>query len=246
MFHKGNIGKKAFSAAQNESKMPADSWEAPKTMADVQWALANMLEVYAQLWPLDGSVRVLLRVLVRYDYGAAFGSSERDRCRIIEDFCDKVMSENASRAARGAPFVSFEQAKNRWRDATEREVRHKPEFTPGATSTNNNSSSHSSRGNASGSRGASSRGATTGNRGGTSVRGRAGWQARNAVAMFNGDPVCFHYNNKPVAGRPVGCSRPLSGAGCDNGRGGTYAHVCNFLLPSGQFCLQAHPRHSNH
>jgi len=127
MFHRANLNKKTLIGSEN--KQVADNWEAPKTVSDIQWALLNLAEVFALLWPYDNSIRILHRVLIRYDWAAGYGSSEKDRCRIIEDYVDKALCENASRAARGSPPLSFEQAKNRWRDAVEKE--------PAARSSNN-------------------------------------------------------------------------------------------------------------
>ena len=90
MFHRGNISKKGF-ANTSDSKLAADAWENPKAVLEIQWALANRAEVLAQLWPLDGSIRVIQRVLIRYDYGANYGTSEKDRCRILEDFIDRIL-----------------------------------------------------------------------------------------------------------------------------------------------------------
>ena len=247
MFHRGNMSKKGF-AATADSKLPADSWESPRVILDIQWALANLAEVLHSLWPLDGSIRIIQRVLIRYDYGAAYGSSEKERCRILEEFCDRILCENASRAARGDAFLSFDQVKNRWRDAVEREPLSKQ---PGDSSNANSGLLQSSVGkippstptlNNRGGRG-------TARGGGFNARGgqRGGWQARGAAASFQGNAVCYHFNSRPATtGGAPGCTRPLSGAGCDNGRGGIYAHVCNFNLGNGQFCLLPHPRVGNH
>jgi len=242
MFHRGNLNKKSI-VGSNDNKQAADSWEAPKTTADIQWALLNLAEVFAQLWPYDGSVRVIQRVLIRYDWAAGYGSSEKDRCRIMEEFTDKVMCENANRAARSSPPLSFEQVKNRWRDAVERE--------PQARHSSNTEGSSSFRGKQDTSQPQSGRG---GRGGGITGRGgfggprptRGGWQAKTAVAEFQGNQVCYHFNMRPPAGKNTACNRPAAPGGCDNGRGGIYAHVCNFHTGNGVFCLQQHARHNNH
>ena len=247
MFHRGNTNKKGF-ATLADNKQPADTWESPKAILEIQWALANLAEVIAQLWPLDGSIRILQRALIRYDFAAAYGSSEKERCRILEEFCDRILCKNASRAARGDTYLSFEQVKNRWRDAVEREP-------PARAAAENNNQPSSGQNNTSnrqqppGGSGAATRGGRGGFRGTSTNRGgiRGGWQARGAAATFQGNAVCYHYNSRPAnAGGSSGCSRPAAGAGCDNGRGGIYAHVCNFSLGNGQFCLQPHPRVGNH
>jgi len=239
MFHRANLNKKSL-IGSSEHKQAADSWEAPKATADVQWALLNLMEIHAQLWPYDSAIRVINRVLIRYEWGAGYGSSEKDRCRIVEEFVDKVLCENASRAARGSPPLPFESVKNRWRDAVERE--------PQSKLSSDNSAGNKSNQRADGGGQQNNRGRGGGNIGGGrggARQNRAGWQARSAVATFNGHPVCYHFNMKPPVGKTTACTRPAGGVGCDNGRGGQYAHVCNFYNGSG-FCLQPHPRHSNH
>ena len=43
------------------------------------------------------------------------------------------------------------------------------------------------------------------------------------------------------------CSRKPGVVGCEDGRGGQFAHVCNFLDPgSNKFCLAKHSRVGNH
>ena len=245
MFHRANLNKKSFAANSSEGRQPADGWECPKAVGDIQWALANLAEVYANLWPLDGSIRVIQRVLIRYEYAAGYGTGEKDQCRIVEEFCDRILCENASRAARGSPYIGYETAKNRWRDAVEREPVSRTSDsgqTPGSVS------QQAKQSKIDGGAGASNFNNSRGGRGRGGGRGgaRGGWQAKNAVAEYQGSPVCFHYNNKPVAGKPTGCTRPLAGAGCDNGRGGIYAHVCNHHMGFGVFCLQMHTRFGNH
>ena len=75
--------------------------------------------------------------------------------------------------------------------------------------------------------------------GGTGFQ-RGGNMTRGKGARFNGDPVCYHYN------RAAGCSRTAKGAGCDNGNGGVYAHVCSFESGPGIYCLAKHPKVGNH
>lgn len=121
MFSKSNFSKKGFSSGKDsDSKEAADSWEAPKGIIDIQRALSNMTEIYACIWPLDPTPRVLNRVLLHYDFGAGYGSDEKNRCKLLEQFCDLVLSENARKAVRDDPPLSWEKAKERWRDCAER------------------------------------------------------------------------------------------------------------------------------
>jgi len=78
------------------------------------------------------------------------------------------------------------------------------------------------------------------NKAGASRRG-AGVQKMGTAAKFGGNSVCFLFNS-----RKAGCPRTAKPGGCDDGRGGIYAHVCNFETGPNQHCLAAHPRHANH
>jgi hypothetical protein len=83
-------------------------------------ALVNMADVLADLWPLDDTARILLRILVHYKFAALVRDNEGERCKIITEFCDSVLRENASRAVGREPPFSFRQAKERWGDVVER------------------------------------------------------------------------------------------------------------------------------
>jgi len=147
----------------------------------------------------------------------------------VTEFIDCVFRENARRAlAREAP-LDVRQAKERWTDLMEKKA----------------AFSNRTEGKAGGDRGDSfrhdnNRGRGRGRGRGGAVPTRAGTQLKGKGAKLNGDSVCFHYN------RAVGCSRTLKGAGCDNGAGGVYAHVCNAETNPGVFCLNKHPKAGNH
>jgi hypothetical protein len=236
MFLKGNVAKKSFT--NNNSSDVAGGWDRPQSILELQMALANMAEVLAAVWPQDPSARILNRVMLMYEFGAAYEHNEKERCKLLEDFCDLVLRENARRAVTGGAPLSFQQAKERWRDLLELKK----------------TTQHGKRGEQSGSGGGrGDRRGTAGRGGGNSLAaGQAGMQAagqggksgvfaRSTTIKFNGDLVCFHYNN---AGR--GCGRQARGGGCDNGRGGVYAHVCNHDYGNGSYCFAKHPRISNH
>ena len=229
MFAKGNYTKKGF-AASAESREPAADWEAPKGVLAVQEALCNLGDVYHKLWPLDNTPRRLWRVLIRYNYAAKWGSSEKERCALLEEFCDRVLRENSSRAARDKEPLTYRQAKERWKDCTE-------EFGSGDGGGQYRRED--------GKREEKKQGKSGG--GGKAQAGQADGLRRladgdgNKTTRFQGNLVCFHYNNRNTT-----CTRKPEGDGCDNGRGGVYAHVCNFQLGGGKFCFGKHKRHEKH
>jgi len=47
----------------------------------MQMALAVYAEVMASLWPQDPTPRLLSRLFVEYEYAAAYGGNEQERCR---------------------------------------------------------------------------------------------------------------------------------------------------------------------
>jgi hypothetical protein len=250
MFLKDNANKKSFqNSGGNESRELASNWECTKGLVDVVSALNNFADVYACLWPQDPTPRVLLRVLTHYQFGSSVAGGERDRCKLMEEFCDVVLRENARRAIVQETPLSFQQAKERWRDLAEQR-RAAPHWQSGAGEPAKTGGQQGKRGPASaggGSNAAAGSGVTSGVGRRSAVQysqapsGKSGIVARNAVVKYNGDLICFHFNNP---GR--GCGRAPRGAGCDDGRGGTYAHVCNFETSPGVYCFQKHARHANH
>ena len=225
MFARSNFAKKGFSSG-TETKEPASDWEAPKAVLCVQEALRNFSDVYRKLWPLDNTPGRLERVLIHYDYGSKLGGDLKDRCKLIEEFCDRVLRENSGRAVREKLPLTFRQAKERWKDCVEESGL--------ADRQGQDKKSDWQREDQKG-------------RGGQGNRGKGGWTdgkfagGGGAVAMFQGNLVCYHYNN-----RVTPCTRKKSGDGCENGRGGVFAHVCNFQLKGGKFCLGKHKRHEKH
>jgi len=226
MFYSNNRTQRSFN--NNSNKDAAADWETPKATLDIQEAIQNYGDVMGELWPLDNTPRILNRVLINYGYGASLKGADTVKCRLILDFCDTVLRENASRAIALEPPLSYREAKERWADITER--------LPAPSSSNSYT--------AGGGNGTAQRGFNRAGRGGAN-NGRAGGQLMNRGARFSAGglsyPVCFAYN------RPSGCPNPAPGVGCDDKRGGFFAHVCNFYdRGTNKYCLSAHPRHSNH
>jgi hypothetical protein len=142
----------------------------------------------------------------------------------VADFIDKVLRENASRASAKEPPLSYREAKERWADTLEKRAGYgarpggpaRDGFNKGQRNNNNNGGAAANK-----------------PRGGGMAKGR---DAKTAA----GEPVCYHFN------RRSGCGRPKKGAGCDDGRGGVYVHVCNQETAPGKYCLGAHARAAAH
>ena len=229
MFSRGNFAKKGFSTG-GEVKEPAGDWEAPKGQLAVQEALCNFGDVYRVLWPLDNTPRRLERVMIHFEFGSRLNGSEKEKSKLLELFCDRVMRENSSRAVREKAPLTYRQAKERWRDCVE-----ECGLREGAERKHEEGKREDSRRSAGGGGGGKGRGGgTDGQRGGADGDG-------SKTARFNGNLVCFHYNN-----RNSQCTRKPSGDGCDNNRGGVFAHVCNFQHGNGRWCFGKHRRHEQH
>ena len=230
MFSKANFAKKGFSASM-DAKEPAADWAAPRAVLVLQEALCNFGDVYRQLWPLDNTPRRLQRVLIHYGYGAKLGGGEKEKCQLMEEFCDRVVRENSGRAVREKLPLSYRQAKERWRDCVEEET--------GRDGAGQQARAEDAR--------KEEKKGSKGGGGGNGNRLRDGMRDSRVAAVdgdpsktarFQGNLVCFHYNNKTTE-----CTRKAEGDGCENGRGGIFAHVCNFQMGGGRMCFGKHKRH---
>jgi hypothetical protein len=169
--------------------------------------------------------------MAHYKLGATLGGNEKEKCKALEDFCDLILRENARRAILQEVPLSFQQAKERWRDMMEQRRGH----TGGGFRGGQSAGAGQTRAQG---RAKQQSGAAGG--AGAAQSGKAGAMARSAQLMFQGEKVCFLFNG------PKGCNRAKSSSGCDDGKGGSFAHVCNFEFSVGRFCLAKHARHGNH
>jgi hypothetical protein len=212
----------------------------------------NLADVLAELWPTDDTARILLRLLVHYNFAAGVRSAEVDRCRIVTEFCDTVLRDNAIRALAKDSPLSFRQAKERWADVTERyeanifggggggarqDLRQVP---VGAGAAGGGQQRGGGFGGGSGFGFGRGGGAEGG--GGGVARGGLQRGNRNARLVVGGKsfPVCFDYNR-------ASCNRNLSGCGCEDAKGTVFAHACNYYnFAAAKFCLAKHTRVGNH
>ena len=225
MFFSGNRTQKSLGGGDN--KEAAQDWEVPKAVLDIQEAVANLADVLAELWPADDTARIINRVLILYNFGAAAKGGEQDRCKLLVEFVDAVLRENASRAVVKDTPLSFRQVKERWADTAEKQS---------LSAAGGNQSGRS--GQADSKKGGGDRRVGVARQKEERSRGQ-GWQdgSRGGRAMASASTS---------TGGGV-CSRKPGVVGCEDGRGGQFAHVCNFLDPgSNKFCLAKHSRVGNH
>jgi len=235
MFLPVNRAQKSFAAT--DSKEETATWETAKAVADVREALLNLADITAELWPYDDTPRILQRILHNYNFGAAFRCSEQEKVKVMVEFCDGILRENACRAVEKEPPLSFREAKERWVDTTER-------LSLGGVQLGGQHNQHNLPPPVKGNRGGTAAGLSRGGfggggqlpRGGTAIRGRSARFMSGGVSFA----VCFAYNRGQ-------CSRPTKGCGCEDGRGGIFAHACNYFdNTTSKYCLQNHPRDGNH
>jgi hypothetical protein len=136
MFFSGNRTQKSFGCS--DTKEAAQDWASPKAMWDIQEALLNYADVYAQLWPSDDTPRIISRVLVHYKYGANHKASDSEKVKMVMEFCDSVMRENASRAVVKDPPLSARDVKERWADMVERYAHLSSNTSTGPSNANSN------------------------------------------------------------------------------------------------------------
>jgi len=232
MFLPANRTKKSFATGDNKEE--SADWETAKGATDVREALLNLADITAELWPYDDTPRILQRILHNYNFGTAWKCSEQEKVKLIVEFCDGVLRENACRAVEKEPPLSFREVKERWMDISER---------VGMSGPHSGQFGAANRGGRGGNSGGPTRGGL-GNSGGGGGQFRAGAAARGRTARYNTGGasygVCFSFNRG-------NCSRPTKGCGCDYGRGGIFAHVCNYYDSStSKYCLQNHQREGNH
>jgi len=221
MFNPSNSTKRSLGSSEN--KDPADGWESPKAILDIQEALANFAAVYYCLWHMDPTPQILQRMLIHYNYGSAPDRSEKEQCRLIADVVDEILRTNSSRAVASEPPLSFRECRERWKDAAER--RH-----GSSTQQGNQRKGGERQGNMSGGR---DRFRAADSKSGR-IPNRGGQQAKAKVLKYKGNLICFLYN------KATGCNRPRKFGGCDDGRNGVYAHVCNYEDAGGKPCYQQH------
>jgi len=242
MFLPANRTQKSFN--NSETKEETADWEGAKGVQDVREALLNLADVQAELWPYDNTARILQRVLHNVNYGATLRGNDQEKVRHLVEFCDGVLRENACRAVEQDTNLSYRQAKERWADIAERvgsatsSTGHQQDQLTGQNggSGKNSRGGFSGRGSGQPGRGGGQPSAGGNFRGGAAARGRAA-RLQQGTASY---AVCFNFN----CGN---CGRPQKGVGCDDGRGGVFAHVCNhFDMATGKYCLQQHSRDGNH
>jgi len=233
MFSKANSLKKSLGAS--ETKGAADNWENPKAITDIMDALLNLNAVFFCLWHMDPTPSLLMRLVVYYNYAIYGDRSEKERARLIVEVIDAILRENSSRAIARDPPLSFRQCKERWKDIAERWGDFGGQGSSGMSTAPNKGKREPEKAGGRMSGPEKQRiGDGRGGNGPARFGNRSGTQARGRALRYLNNPICYKYN------RATGCDRPRKTGGCDDGRGGIYAHVCNYENQQGVACHQQH------
>ena len=203
------------------------SWEEPTSLSEFTEALINYLAVMQQLWPLDPTGIIMLRLINSYKWISA-ATELREKVSVLSSYFNGALQENANRAIRGETIMDYKE--------------HEDVLKTALTAHNLPSAGPSGR------IPRLTEDQIARNRGkfnqylGTQLRvNPAGFQKdrqnQRPRAFFNKLGVCYSYNNGT-------CKSPSSQNGCKNSSSGReLAHVCNvYIEQKNAFCLGKHPR----
>ena len=223
------------------------AWEDPCTLAEVTDSILNYITILHQLWPLDPTGTMMLRVINKYKW-ISVASDLKDKVSVITAFFNAVLQDNSGRSVREETILSFKEQEELMKMSliahnlpntvpTGRIQRHDQDhFNRGKGKSMNPNSSHANHNyngsnNSNNSRNNGNRYSSVNNS--NSRRGNS--SSSRPRATFNNLGVCYAYNND-------NCKNPSSQHGCKNGSR-DLAHVCNVWVEAQKaFCLASHPR----
>ena len=203
------------------------SWEEPSSLAEFTEALVNYMVALQQLWPLDPTALIMLRLINQYKW-ISVANELREKIAVLSGFFNAVLEENRGRAVRNETILDFKEQEDVLKSALtahnlpcsiptsrfakpEQDMFAKNKFKPSQTG----------------------QFAFTPGR-----RDRP--QPSRPRAQSNGLGVCYAFNNGSCRGVP-------SASGCKNvNTNRELAHVCNVYVDSkSAFCLEKHPRNKH-
>ena len=218
------------------------AWEDPCSLAEVTDSILNYITILHQLWPLDPTGTIMLRVINKYKW-INVATDLKDKVSVITAFFNAVLQDNAGRSVREETILSFKEQEEIMKLSltahnlpnsvpTGRIPRHdQDQGNRGKRFSNINPPPSNQSYNSTNNRNNSGR-YNTGNH----VNGkRPNNPNTRPRASFNNLGVCYSYNND-------NCKNPSSQHGCKNGNR-DLAHVCNVWVEAQKsFCLANHPR----
>ena len=245
MFHTANISvtSKPFKKSERRDEDGVSTtidylWESPTTLAQVQEALLNFCSIQQQLWPLDPSGLIMLRIVNKYNF-ASSASSLSERVALISTYFNMVCRENAARAERKEVVMSYADQEECLKGVLSAAGVNsavpagRSSFPPPMPAF-----AGSSRASFSGNK--QPRPAFANSYNGNSSNNGNSTSLRTKVVLFQNHPICFNFNM-------ANCRNQSSPIGCQDANKKMFAHACNKWVAQKQdYCFAKHPRVSNH
>ena len=197
-------------------------------------ALMNFGIVSQQLWPMDQTPWIFLKLYTTYNW-MEYGIAVKKRTAIICEHFDRVSAANADRAVGSRPPCDYEEQERILKMILAEEgLSQNPPITAGAVA-----DAVSAAGGQANNQGQAKKNSQKGGRGGK----KGGNGDRPPPVTPNGKKICYAWN------RTGGCSNPPStrASGCKSSRTGEeFAHVCSeWLATTKAYCMKGHPRHQH-
>ena len=201
------------------------SWEEPSSLAEFTEALINYISAMQQLWPLDPTGIIMLRLINTYKW-VSVAYELKEKVSVLAAYFNGVLQENAGRAIRGEVILDYKEHEDILKLALT--SHNLPSSVPTGRipklnqDRNVKRTVHTSNPSSSG----------------YNSSFRKDRQNQRPKATFNGLGVCYAFNNGS-------CKSQSTPAGCKNA-GREFAHVCNvYVDQKSSFCLAKHPRSSH-
>ena len=86
-----------------------DGWQAVSGLAELKEAVNNYCVLMFNLWPTDPTPTIMNRVLNKWNWVSVAGSDSGPRVKIITNFFNSVLAQNADRAVNNECVLSFEE-----------------------------------------------------------------------------------------------------------------------------------------
>ena len=97
-----------------------DNWTELSTMGQLEEALGNLVRAWGAVWPGDYGPSVLQGVMLKHKYFVSSFQHVDTRKKVVENFLDRCLAENATRAGQRLTPLSFTEIETRAKDVVDR------------------------------------------------------------------------------------------------------------------------------
>ena len=98
----------------------SDRWAELSSISQLDEAMDNLVRLWLVMWPFDYGPANLKGVLGKHKNFAVSFENLNTRKKIVEDFINRILGDNAVRAGQGIPPLSFKEVEERAKEVTER------------------------------------------------------------------------------------------------------------------------------